>query len=281
LLKKIQERARARGITSYVDRQGQKRRLDECYEDFTFQRRFTEDNPEALLQEMLEITTNLNGIDWHTLAEKGFERFTGVGMGVVHIGNSGDIEPNETLVANSWHVQKKVPWPTLTRRLQFYIDHPFYQELGEVLPVHKDNPPIGGDYPLQMTGGHNRWSIHAAWRDHRKLLQLQRGVPVIYLNSGDAEQRGIGDGDVVRVYNDIGEAEFQAVVSPSLQPRQVVVYHAWEPFQFKNEKSYQQLTPSPLNPIQLAGGYFHLQPMVMMQQPGCSDRGTRVEVERA
>ncbi|MCP3984240.1 MAG: hypothetical protein GY723_07610 [bacterium] len=35
------------------------------------------------------------------------------------------------------------------------------------------------------------------------------------------------------------------------------------------------------NPIQLAGGYFHLQPMVLMQSPGCTDRGTRVEVERA
>ncbi|MBI4516425.1 MAG: molybdopterin-dependent oxidoreductase [Deltaproteobacteria bacterium] len=281
LLKKIQERARARGITTYRDRHGEERRLDECYENFTFQRRFTEDNPQALLQEMLEITTNLNGIGWSELAEKGFERFSSVGTGVVHIGNSGDIEPNETIVANSWHVQQKLPWPTLTRRLQFYIDHPLYQELGETLPVHKDNPPIGGNYPLQLTGGHNRWSIHAAWRDHRKLLQLQRGVPVIYLNSADAEQRGIGDGEVVRVYNDVGEAEFQAVVSPALRPHQVIVYHAWEPFQFKNEKSYQKLLPSPLNPIQLAGGYFHLQPMVMMGQPGCSDRGTRVEVEKA
>ncbi len=279
LLKKIQERARARGVTTYVDRHGDERRLDECYEDFTFQRRFTEDNPQALLQEILEISTNLNGIGWSELAEKGFERFTGVGTGVVHIGNSADIAPHETIVANSWHVQQKVPWPTLTRRLQFYIDHPFYQELGETLPVHKDNPPIGGDYPLQMTGGHNRWSIHAAWRDHQKLLRLQRGVPVIYINSADAKQREIDDGDVVRVYNDIGEAEFQAMVSPALRPNQVIVYHAWEPFQFKNEQSYQRLTPSPLNPVQLAGGYFHLQPMVMMQQPGCSDRGTRVEVE--
>ncbi|MBW2421639.1 MAG: hypothetical protein JRH19_24075 [Deltaproteobacteria bacterium] len=49
---------------------------------------------------------------------------------------------------------------------------------------------------------------------------------------------------------------------------------------FKVHHSYQSLTPSPLNPIQLAGGYFHLQPMVLMQSPGCSDRGTRVDVEK-
>jgi len=280
LLKKIQELAIARGISTYMDRHGEERRLDECYDDFTFQRRFTEDNPEDLLQEMLEMSTNLNNTNWHDLKEKGFERFTGVGSGVVHIGNAGDIKPDETIVANSWHVQKKIPWPTLTRRLQFYIDHPFHQEMGEVLPVHKDNPPIGGDYPLQMTGGHNRWSIHAAWRDYKPLLRLQRGEPVIYISSGDAKKRGISDGDLVRVYNDLGEFEIQTKVSSALKPGQVVVYHAWEPFQFKNENSYQALTPSPLNPIQLTGGYFHLQPMVMMQQPGCSDRGTRVDVEK-
>ncbi len=280
LLKKIQERARARGLTTYVDRSGGKRRLDECYDDFTFQGRFTEDNPEDLLQEILAVSSNVNGKNWSELKEKGFERFTDVSLGPVYVGNAADIKPDETIVANSWHVQKKMPWPTLTRRLQFYIDHPFYREMGEMLPVHKNNPPIGGDYPLQMTSGHNRWSIHAAWRDHKKLLQLQRGGPEIFLSTADARKRGIGDGDVVRVYNDIGEIESRAKVSAALKPGQVVVYHAWEPFQFKHGNSDQVLTPSPLNPIQLAGGYFHLQPMVMMHGPGCSDRGTRVEVEK-
>jgi DMSO reductase family type II enzyme molybdopterin subunit len=281
LMKKLQERARARGVTTYADRHGEERRLDECYDDFTFQGRFTEDNPRELLQEMLELTSNLNGIGWEELSTKGFERFTGVGTGPGYIGNSGDIPPDDTLVANSWHVQKKVPWPTLTRRLQFYIDHPFYEELDEVLPIHKDNPPIGGDHPLQMTGGHNRWSIHAAWRDHKHMLQLQRGEPVIYMNDSDARARGITDGDAVRVFNDIAECEMHVMVTGALKPGQVIVYHAWEQFQFRNNKGFQGLTPSPMNPIHLAGGYFHLQPMVMFGQPGGSDRGTRVEVERA
>jgi len=200
-------------------------------------------------------------------------------MSPTYIGNAADIKPDETIVANSWHVQKKIPWPTLTRRMQFYIDHPFYKETGEVLPVHKDNPAVGGDYPLKMTGGHNRWSIHAMWRDHVNLSRLQRGEPLMFISSGDARQRKIVDGNQLRVFNDIGEFQIQAKVSPSLKPGQVVVYHAWEPFQFKGEKSHQALIPSPLNPVQLAGGYFHLQPMVLMQQPGSTDRGTRVEVE--
>jgi DMSO reductase family type II enzyme molybdopterin subunit len=280
-LKKIQERARARGLSTFVDRHGEERRLDLVYDDFTFSGRFTEDNPEDLLEEILSITSNLDGADWKQLKEKGYLRFSGVGTSVTYIGNSADIEPGETIVSNSWHVQKKVPWPTLTRRMQFYIDHPLYRELGEVLPVHKDNPPIGGDYPLQMTGGHTRWSIHSMWRDHAQISRLQRGEPLINLSPVDAEARGIRDGDRVRVYNDVGEFEIQAKVAACLKPGQVVVYHAWEPFQFKGQKSHQALTPSPLNPVQLAGGYFHLQPMVLMQQPGCTDRGTRVEVAPA
>jgi nitrate reductase alpha subunit len=202
-------------------------------------------------------------------------------MNPTYIGNSSDIEPDQTIVSNSWHVQKKVPWPTLTRRIQFYIDHRFYQELGEVLPVHKDNPALGGDYPLEMTGGHARWSIHSMQRDQGLISRLQRGEPAIFIGKRDAEARGIEDGDKVRVYNDLNEFEIEAKVSRSLRPGQVVVYHGWEPYQFKGGKSHQALIPSPLNPIQLAGGYFHLQPMVLMQSPGCTDRGTRVEVVKA
>jgi DMSO reductase family type II enzyme molybdopterin subunit len=279
-LKKVQERARARGVTSYTDRHGEERRLDECYDDFTFQGRFTEDNTEDMLQEILEVSTNLGGKGWQELKDKGFERYTGVSPGPVYIGNATDIEPGETIVANSWHVQKKIPWPTLTRRLQFYIDHPFFEELGEVLPVHKENPPVGGNYPLQMTGGHTRWSIHAAWRDHDKLLQLQRGAPAMFMSPEDARKRGIEDGDLVRVYNDIGQMEIQVKLTPPVKPGQVIVYHAWEPFQFKSGDAYQGLIPSPLNPIDLAGGYFHLQPMLMMGTPECTDRGTRVDVEK-
>ena len=97
--------------------------------------------------DFLEVSTNLNGFGWHELTGKGFERFTGVGTGMVNTGNAGDIKPDEPFVANSWYVQKKEPWPTLTRRLQFDIGHPFYQEMGAVLPTYKEDPSIGGDYP--------------------------------------------------------------------------------------------------------------------------------------
>jgi DMSO reductase family type II enzyme molybdopterin subunit len=280
LLKEIQRIATERGIRSFRDRAGRARRLDRVYDRFTFGGRYTESNVEEFLEEILAATTNLDGIGWEELKDKGFHRFTEIGSGYLNVGNATDISTGETITANTWHTEKKQPWPTLTRRMQFYIDHEFYMELGEELPVHKDNPAIGGAYPLQMTGGHTRWSIHASWRDQKHMLQLSRGVPHVYVGLEDAAERGIVDGDEVRVFNDIGSFELQAKVSPALRPGQVVVYHAWEPYQFRGRRSHASVTPSPINPLSLAGGYFHLQPRPAVGTPGSVDRATRVELER-
>jgi DMSO reductase family type II enzyme molybdopterin subunit len=280
LMKTVQRRAKEKGTLTFRDRAGEERRLDQIYDDLTFGQRFTEENPEDMLREIMDINTNLGGKSWDELKEKGFERYTELGMSFANIGTATDIEPDETITANTWHIRDKQPWPTLTRRMQFYIDQEFFIELGEELPIHKDNPPIGGNYPLKMTGGHTRWSIHASWRDEANLLRLQRGEPLLIIGPDDAGARGIEDGDLARARNDVGSFEVRVKVSPHLRPGQVVVYHAWEPYQFKNRQSYQTTTPSPLNPIQLAGGYFHLQPMMIQGEPGMTDRGTRIEVER-
>ena len=80
-------------------------------------------------------------------------------------------------------------------------------------------------------------------------------------------------------WNDIGSFEVHVKVSHSVRPGQVIAYHGWEPFQFKDGLSHQSVLPSPINPIQMAGGYFHLQPFMITGEPGHNDRGTRLEVE--
>jgi nitrate reductase alpha subunit len=194
--------------------------------------------------------------------------------------NATDIEPGETITANTWHTRDKMPWPTMTRRLQFYIDDDVFMELGEELPIHKDNPPIGGNYPLSLTGGHTRWSIHGMWQDQSLLMHLQRGEPLVFMAKADAVARSIRDGDPARMWNDVGSCQLQVRISAAVRPGQVIVYHGWEPFQFENQRSHRVLFPSPMNPIQAAGGYYHLRPAAIMGDPGVSDRGTRVEVER-
>jgi nitrate reductase alpha subunit len=100
-----------------------------------------------------------------------------------------DVEPDQTIAPLEHHVRDKVPYPTATRRIQFYLDHPLYEELDEVLPRHKQPPAVGGDFPLVLTGGHTRWSIHAAWRDSETMLRLHRGAPFLLIAAEDAAAR--------------------------------------------------------------------------------------------
>jgi DMSO reductase family type II enzyme molybdopterin subunit len=280
LLKAIQRRAAARGLTHFRDRHGEERGFD-VYDEFTFGGRYHEGNIEEFLDLILDVSTNVGDVNWEQLKKKGFQRFTSLAENdYLTVGNATDVSEHDTITAGLWHTEKKMPWPTMTRRMQFCIDHPFYEELGEVLPVHKEQPAIGGDYPLQMTGGHTRWSIHSTWRDQKYMQQLERGEPLIFIGVDDAAARGIADGDHVRLFNDVASAELMAKIVPSIRPGQVTVYHAWEPFMSKGRTTYTSVTPNPINPLQLAGGYFHIQARDAEFTPGSTDRATRVEVER-
>jgi hypothetical protein len=48
----------------------------------------------------------------------------------------------------------------------------------------------------------------------------------------------------------------------------------------KDHKSYATVTPNPINPLQLAGGYFHIQARETEHTPGSTDRATRVDIEK-
>jgi nitrate reductase alpha subunit len=158
-----------------------------------------------------------------------------------------------------WFHKHKDPWPTLTGRQQFYIDHPWYMEVGEELAVHKEPVAAGGPYPLRLTGGHNRWSQHSIMRANQPLLRLQRGAPVAYLSVADARERGISDHDRIRVYNDVGEFTLRAMISPAVQPGTLICYHAWEGYQFPDGATQNDVGANPLKPNNMAGGYGHLQ----------------------
>ncbi|MFQ5698906.1 MAG: molybdopterin-dependent oxidoreductase [Myxococcota bacterium] len=276
----IDRRAKERGMRSYVDREGHTRPLHNLYEKFSQGGVFGPTDDDKICASLLESSTNVGGIGWNDLKKKGFVRFTSLGTSSGCIGNATDIPKHDSITPLTHHVFDKVPYPTLSRRMQFYLDHELYLELGEELPVHKDSPRIGGSYPLTLTGGHTRWSIHSSWRDDRLMLQQQRAEPVLYVSDQDATRRGISDGERVRVFNDLDTFEVMAKVSPAVRRGQLILYHAWENFQFKDGKGFQNLMPAPLNPVELAGGQYHLRPMIITMQPNHTDRDTRVEVEK-
>jgi DMSO reductase family type II enzyme molybdopterin subunit len=277
----VDRRARERGMRSFVDRNGNERPLEGLYAQYSQDGEYGPTDDEKVCEALLERSTNAGGVRWEELKQRGFVRFTGLGDSSGTLGNATQIRPGETITPLTDHVFEKVPYPTLSRRIQFYIDQELYLEMQEELPIHKKPPASGGDYPLMLTGGHTRWSIHAAWSDDQLMLQQQRGQPVMYMGVEDAAERGIRDGGRVRVFNDLDAFHVMAKVSPAVRRGQLILYHAWENYQFENGKGFQNLMPAPLNPVELAGGQFHLRPMVIAMQPNCTDRDTRVEVERA
>jgi DMSO reductase family type II enzyme molybdopterin subunit len=282
LAKKIQERARARGVSTVRDAVGAGTTLSDLYDRWTEKGRWHESDPVAALDYILRNTA--------TTGKLGLEeaRRTGMLPVVESSGNydalyavATDYKPGRTLWPHQRFVEGKEAWPTLSGRQQFLIDHPWYEEMGETLPVFKETPKAGGDFPLRLTGGHTRWSIHATWRDSALMLQLQRGEPSLWLSTEDAGARGIADGDRVRVFNDQGAFEALAKTSGAVQPGQVIIYHAWEPYQFKGWKGQQEPVAAPWKALHLAGGYGQIHYRMIYGAPSHAPRANAVDVERA
>jgi anaerobic selenocysteine-containing dehydrogenase len=282
LTKKIEERAKARGFTEYVDGRGVPRRLDNLYDRYTLNGYFDED--EKIASEWVEdgaIDGTLpEGTTLETLRQKGHIRFQNWGIQPMAVNQGSDLKANEVHTPLRHHTEKKLPYPTLTRRAQFYIDHDWFLEADEELPTHKDAPKMGGDYPFVLTSGHNRQSIHAANIINRIMQQTNQSRPFMFMNVDDAAQRGIGDGDEVRAYNDMGEFRIWVKPSPAVRPGQVIVYNGFEPFQFKGWKDPSNAEPGMVKWLHLAGGYGHLRFRSMCWQPVPIDRLVRLEVER-
>jgi len=150
------------------------------------------------------------------------------------------------------------PYPTLSGRQQFYIDQEVFLKLGAAVPTAREalSPT---KYPFKFYSPHTRWGIHSTWRTNKYMLRLQRGEPHIGLNPADAQRRGIKDGDRVRVFNDIGEFYVMAKLLPSVRPNTLMMDHAWEPHQFRDRKGMDTPVAGLLSPLELAGGWGHLQ----------------------
>ena len=280
LARRVSERAAERNVVTYSDGSGKERKLDRLEHTVTCGGLYSEDDEEGVARDAFLNTGNVEQIGWEEFKDKGIASYTALGTAIRSIGNACDLELGEPLVPLTWHVEKKEPYPTLTRRLQFYIDHDWYLELDEHLPTHKDCPTAGGDYPLKITGGHARWSIHSDWIDDSIILSLQRGEPVALISATDAEMRGVSDGEFVELYNDVGGFRIQVMVSPGVRPGQVIIYHAWENYQFDGWRHFKSVMPAPLNPIGLVGGYGHIRPDPVTCSPGPTDRGSRVEMRK-
>ena len=278
---KLEERAKRRGLSAYKNARGTDFTLEGLYDRMVAGGVLVDE--EQIADAMVRDTTITGalpeGTSLETLRRKGYERWSGLGISVRAKAQACDVKPDETFTPFRWHVEKKHPYATLTRRAQFYIDHPWFLEAGEELPCHKDPPAMGGAYPLSLTSGHNRWSIHSLNIVNRLMLETHRGQPHVLLSPDDARVRGVADGQQVRVYNDMGQTVLAAKVTEAVRPGQVIIYNGWEPYQFPDWSDPANIEPGMIKWLHLAGGYGHLRYWMMEWQPCPVDRATRVEVE--
>jgi DMSO reductase family type II enzyme molybdopterin subunit len=283
LAKKLQQRARERGVTHVRDA-AMKGEVDvsRIYERWTDGGRHSETDPRAALDEILRETETTGNVGYDEASKTGLLPIVRAEGGPATLWAVGTrYRPGRTVFPHERFVKEKDAWPTYTGRQQFLIEHPWFEEAGESLPVHKEPPKSGGDHPLLLTGGHTRWSIHAIWRDSSLMLRLQRGEPVVYVSVKDARERKVADGDRIRVWSDLGAFEAMAKVAPAVRPGQVIVYHAWEPYQFPGWKGQQEPVAAPFKPLHAAGGYGQIHYRPIYSGPGHHPRAQRVDFARA
>ncbi|MBI4515717.1 MAG: molybdopterin-dependent oxidoreductase [Deltaproteobacteria bacterium] len=272
LAQRVQERARARGLTDG---------LATIADRFTDNGQYGAQDDEKVLDRILQDSAPTRGMTWREARQVGAVQARAISTWGTTNGIGSQVEAQGSLSPSRIHVEDKHAWPTLTGRQQFYLDHPWFAEADEVLPRWKPLPGAGGAYPIFLTGGHTRWSIHAIWRAERTMLHLQRGEPSMWMSIADAQARGIRDHEFVAVRNEQGSFRVRARLSAAIAPGEAIIYHAWEPLQFPGWQSNMEVVASPYKPVHFVGDYGHLRFRAFASGPVHVPRGVPVEIERA
>lgn len=166
-------------------------------------------------------------------------------------------------------------FPTPTGREQFYREAPVpYVSYGQEIDVEKERlpyweppheawtetvagfeaNPLAEKYPLIYTGERNKMKCHTQFGHVPWLLELYP-EPIVKMHPDDASNRGIAEGDLVRIFNDRGEVVVKAVMHPGTRPGTVIVPKGWEKDQFVSGH-YSDLTSRAYNTACANNCYF-------------------------
>ncbi|WP_298717532.1 molybdopterin-dependent oxidoreductase [uncultured Oceanisphaera sp.] len=250
LTQKIQERAIARGIGPIPDGDVT-RDLHTIHDDFTRNGALSTDLD--VFTYIVENSPEFGGVSVKEAVERGFIVMN------EHAGTNQPLKPDEPYNPFTAQTDGKKPYDTLTGRITFYCDHPRFMKLGATVPTARLYAgPETSNYPLHFYSPHARWGVHSNWRSNKYLLRLQRGEPNIYINPGLAAERGIKDGDRVRLFNSTGDFFAQAKFYPSIPTHSIMMEHGWEPHQYIHRKPMNNAMATFLQPLELVGGWGHL-----------------------
>ncbi len=250
LSKKIQERAKARGVGAYQDG-NVSRDLHTIYDDFTLGG--TVLTAYDATKWLVDNGPEFGGVSLEEGAERGFFVMNEKG------GSNQPIPPDEPYNPFVAQTENKKPYETLTGRVTFYCDHPRFMKLGAATPTARHHAGReASNFPLSFYSPHTRWGIHSNWRSNKFMMRLQRGEPNIYVNPKLAAERGIKDGGRVRIFNGVGEFFAQAKLFPSISETAIMMEHGWEPHQYEGGKPMNNAIATLIQPLELVGGWGHL-----------------------
>jgi DMSO reductase family type II enzyme molybdopterin subunit len=305
LAKRITERAIERKQTKFTDLFGREKDLSTLYKQWSYNDKFppTDEGKEKAYEFLLKVSAMSNPYFMSVLRERGLGaalrevvgdnttleqlrregavkiRSTGKYSAINAVGS--EMEEGKTITPHVWFIRDHKRYPTATGRMQFYIDHPWYVEADEAHPTYKQSPALEGNkQAFFLSGGHTRWSIHSQWRENPSMLRLQRGEPALWVSVEDARDLAIANGETVEMYNEFGSCLCQVKVAAAMRPGTVLMYHAWQPWQFRNGVSDKTLYGSPIKPLHMVGDYAQLNYRLAGAQPGHAPRDTRVSLRK-
>ena len=115
------------------------------------------------------------------------------------------------------------PIPTPSGKIEIYCQRIADLNNPDIPPIPKyietwEGPgdPLIEKYPLQLLTFHHKTRAHSNFYNNPWLKDLE--PQRIWINTRDAQQRGINRGDEVRVFNDRGETIIQANVTERIMP---------------------------------------------------------------
>ena len=102
------------------------------------------------------------------------------------------------------------------------LEHPEVPPIPKYIPAKETRrSPLAEKYPLELITPHFKNRALSQFDNIPWLREL--GGQEVWLNSADAEARGINDGEMVRVFNDRGQILLQAKVTERIMPGVVSV----------------------------------------------------------
>ena len=112
-------------------------------------------------------------------------------------------------------------WPTPSKKVEILCEaltkeYPDQDPLPTYVPeISGQEDPRRAKYPIQVLSSAVHQFIGSSFQ-HVPRLQAMQSRPTVELNPGDASERGIKDGDLVRMYNEVGETYCHAVIVKGL-----------------------------------------------------------------